>query len=400
MERKSSMQANVQRLSTVCAGQLLGISKQAVQKAIKDGRLLATETAQISTTGKKRTCYSIALTDLPREAQLKYAAMQDRTDNGQFDAAGYKAKYGQEGVDRLMERLDAVREMMLFKESGVGSVCEKRKEVAALLGISPTRLSQLEKAYAEGGLSAMAEGTTRRDKGKPRTLCQMAQDVVAYETCLSTRPTNRSIYDRLVKIAGQLEEDACLVCPHNEGALFRAQLINAGIPVESPCPNAGEGMVVPQHFGTVDRFISRIPASVRAMGRHGMKYWEAEYMPKALRQKPDMVNEVWFGDHHVFDVFVIGPDGKPVRPWLTTWMDARSGCFVGWALSLNPNSDTIMESLVRGIGHTKGSPFFGAPLMTYIDNGKDYRCRRLEGEGLRDYSIGRLNVDFDAQKRC
>lgn len=84
------------------------------------------------------------------------------------------------------------------------------------------------------------------------------------------------------------------------------------------------------------------------------------------------------------------PDGKPVRPWLTAWMDAMSGCFVGWAITLNPDSDTIAESLVRGIGHTAGSPFFGAPLMLYIDNGKQccltMRAEPVESEVHRETS--------------
>lgn len=382
-------------VTTAVAAELMDIPGRTLRHMIQTEKIRSSQVAGPGKGGGLKNV--IHISDLPREAQLKWALMQDRTGNGDFDMAGYKAKYGQEGVDGLINRLDAVREMIAYRDSGAGGICDKRKEVAARLNISPTRLSQLQKAYEEGGLAAMAEGTARRDKGTPRALCAMAQDIVASETCLSTRPTNRSIYDRLCKIANQLQEDACAVCPHNEGSLHRARLINAGMAMNSACDSPKEGMIVPRHYGTVDRYIASIPASVRDMGRMGTKYWEAQYMPKALRAKPENVNEVWYGDHHVFDVFVLDNQGKAVRPWLTAWMDARSGCMVGWALSMNPNSDTIMESLTRAIGRTKGSPFFGAPLMTYIDNGKDYRCKRLEGDGLRDYSIGRLNVDFGAE---
>lgn len=371
------------------------MSRQAVLKKVRNGGFQVSRIRSVG--GRNGEAYLIPITSLPREAQLRYAAMTDRTDNGQADLAGYRERFGEEGVGRLMERLEAVREMKLFRESGTGSLCEKRAEVAARLGVSVSSLYNYEKAYAKQGLSGIMDTTQRKDKGAPRTLCRMAQDFVHSETCLSTRPQNRAIYSHLQRVAERLGGDACAVCPYNEVSLYRAQLIRAGRMerAEAPCGRPKDGLVIPRHYSTVDRFIASIPASVKALGRYGSRYWEARYMPKALRARPEMTNEVWFGDHHVFDVFVQGPDGKPVRPWLTAWMDARSGCLVGWALSLNPNSDTIVESLTHAIGHTKGSPFAGAPLMIYIDNGKDYRCRRMEGSALREWSAGQLNVSLD-----
>lgn len=386
------------QISVPTAALLMNRSRQAVLKAIHEKKIAAS-VERSSGGGRGGAVYMIRLEDLPREAQLRYAAMQDETDNGQTNLVGYKEKFGPEGVDKLMSRLDAVREMALFEQRRQGSLVKKRAEVAALLGVSPRTLYSYEQAYKKEQLSGLMDATVRKDKGSPRTLCRMAQDFVHAQTCLSTRPQNRAIYNNLLTVSQKLGCDACQVCPYNEGSLYRAQLIQAGQHDlrDDRCEHEKEGLVVPRHYSTVDRFIGSIPESVKALGRYGTRYWEAKYMPKALRQKPETVNEVWFGDHHVFDVFVQGPDGRPVRPWLTAWMDARSGCMVGWALSLNPNSDTIVESLTRGIGRTAGSPFWGAPLMIYIDNGKDYRCKRIEGNGLRDYSVGQLNVSFNEE---
>jgi putative transposase len=385
-------------VNTFEASSLMGVTIRTVQRMVKDGRIRAS-LANNQQGGKSGESFSIAITDLPREAQLRYAAMMDRTDNGQADLAGYRERFGQEGIDQLMDRLDAVREMKLFEETGTGSLVKKRAEVAKLLGVSPRTLYSYEQAYKQHGISGIMNATKRKDKGAPRTLCRMAQDFVHSETCLSTRPQNRAVYANLKKVAARLGEDACRVCPYNEGSLFRAELVQMGKlgSREEACEHEKDGLVVPSHYSTVDRYIKQIPAGVKALGRFGAKYWEDKYMPKALRAKPEKVNEVWFGDHHVFDVMVTGPDGRAVRPWLTAWMDARSGALVGWAISLNPNSDTITESLTRGIGRTAGSPFWGAPLMIYIDNGKDYRARRMEGEKLQEYSVGRLNVDFTAE---
>lgn len=102
------MQANY--LTPLAASELLGISKQAVQKKINTGELAAEKSVSISKNGKAYSTYHIAIGALPREAQLKWALLQDRTDNGSFDLVGYKVKFGAEGVERLMDRQDAVRE--------------------------------------------------------------------------------------------------------------------------------------------------------------------------------------------------------------------------------------------------------------------------------------------------
>ncbi len=61
---------------------------------------------------------------------------------------------------------------------------------------------------------------------------------------------------------------------------------------------------------------------------------------KNIREKTNLVNQVWFGDHHQMDVFVIDEGGNAVRPWLTAWYDAGSGCLIGWCISTCPNSTT------------------------------------------------------------
>ncbi len=140
--------------------------------------------------------------------------------------------------------------------------------------------------------------------------------------------------------------------------------------------------------------IQLIPESVLAYGRYGSRYWDAKYLQKAVREKPQLINEVWFGDHHMLNIFVVDRDGRIIRPWLTAWMDAASSALVGWMLTLQPNSDTIAESFARAAVATTGSPFMDLPRIVYIDNGKDYRSTRFEGSQVTDYEIGRLNDDF------
>ena len=111
----------------------------------------------------------------------------------------------------------------------------------------------------------------------------------------------------------------------------------------------------------------------------------AVYAHKTVRDKPDAVNAVFFGDHHLADVLVIvgtdGRDGSPIlaRPWLTVMTDAASDAIVGSVVTLRPNSMTIAECFCRAVAFTVDSPFYGLPEVFYVDRGKDYRALWLEG---------------------
>ena len=154
-------------------------------------------------------------------------------------------------------------------------------------------------------------------------------------------------------------------------------------------------MIVPNNRYAVNRYMAQIPQAVKDFGRYGDRYWAAHHMQKARRDKPTRVNECWFGDHHRFDLFVLGEDGVPFRPWLTAWTDACSGEFVGWMLTAEPSSDTIAESFCRAAAYTRGSDIHGLPGAVYVDNGKDYRSARFEGGKVAYKGLGKLNGRFD-----
>lgn len=120
-------------------------------------------------------------------------------------------------------------------------------------------------------------------------------------------------------------------------------------------------MRVPECRQTLSRMLAAIPSDEVTLARRGVKAWKDDHMFMAVREKPQTVNEVWFGDHHQFDCFVLDETGKPVRPWLTAWYDAATGCLVGWVLCTNPNTETITEAFIRGVAHTEHSPFYGLP---------------------------------------
>lgn len=67
-----------------------------------------------------------------------------------------------------------------------------------------------------------------------------------------------------------------------------------------------------------------------------------------------------------------------MRPTLTAWIDSATSVFVGWVISVTPNSDTIAEAFCRAAVLTPGSPVRGLPQTVIVDCGKDYRSKLLE----------------------
>ncbi|RJP82774.1 MAG: hypothetical protein C4522_02710 [Desulfobacteraceae bacterium] len=151
-------------------------------------------------------------------------------------------------------------------------------------------------------------------------------------------------------------------------------------------------------YDSLRDILLRIDSATTTLARKGKKRFEADHMVKILRNYNEIwPNFMWCGDHHIFDVFVKLPDGKGgwkfLRPWLTAWMDMRSRSFMGWVISFNPNSRCIAMALAHGIS-CKNDPNFpqhGKPDSVYIDNGKDYRCKYLNGEEVK---IG--TIDYPA----
>lgn len=201
---------------------------------------------------------------------------------------------------------------------------------------------------------------------------------------------------RKVRIhAREMGAEACEHCPYRRGSDNRDALIGSGELAYYPeCAKAGNGILVPDNVSAIHRVIASVSEEEKTYMRRGRRAWEAAHMMKATRAKPEAVNEVWFGDHGQFDVFVIDHDGRIVRPWLTAWYDGGSGCLVGWTISTNPNSRTITQAFARAAASKFGNPIKGVPKAVYVDNGRDYRCEALEGGTLRWRELGKIDHDI------
>ena len=387
-------------IDTATAAQLTGQTPRWIAAQVQAGRLPAE--AVPGSAGQGGITYRIPLAALPAEAQIRYweqrghDVMAATADEEAFDLDAYKARQGEAGLEELLNRQRAVLEVTGLRDhaglSGGKGLTDAINRVAEAHGMSGATLRRLEKRYQEQGLAGLTR-SGRSDKGDSRTMCLEAQRRICADYLDAGLLKANTILDRLFQAP---EPDACAHCPYNPDSQEHANLQLTDLADAFPaCEEAGGGLIAPNNRHAVNRVIAQITDEEKTYARKGRKAWEARYMMKGIRKKPDQVNEGWFGDHHQFDVFVLddggpaGKRGKPVRPWLTAWYDIGSGMLVGWCISTNPNSGTITEALVRGIAKKKNSPVFGAPVWCYMDNGKDYRSRHFEGDEETEYWMHR-----------
>lgn len=137
-------------------------------------------------------------------------------------------------------------------------------------------------------------------------------------------------------------------------------------------------------YSTFYRAAMDIPLAVRVLKREGMR---AYYNKVSLYTRRDYEsidsNGWWVGDTYTCDVITLGPDGKTHRPYLTAWVDVRSGIFVGWHISFDGNkSQHAIYALRRGCLE-QGMPNNNL----YVDNGREYLTFDFGGRGHRTKKV-------------
>lgn len=378
------------------AGILTGKSERWIRKMVQDGTMRAETMDGVQ--GRGGITYRIPLDVLSSEAQLRYyISIANDASVMNADLVGYRERQGEEGLAELLQQQKAVLAVQGMRKAQADKLREAIEALAAELGMSGRTLYRWEKAYAAEGLAGlMRKG--RSDAGASRSMCLEARRFVVGEYLAPERRKQEAILAHLREHAKDMGCNACFECPYRAGSENREALMGSAEYQYYPeCDQPGEGIIVPGNRSAINRLVATISEEEKCYMREGRKPWKAAFMMKANRKKPERVNEVWFGDHHVFDLFVLDMQGKPVRPWLTAWYDVASGCLVGWCISDNPNSRTITQALVRAVVEKERSPFKGLPVALYVDNGKDYRCEMLEGESLRETRYGKLNEGLGAQ---
>lgn len=135
---------------------------------------------------------------------------------------------------------------------------------------------------------------------------------------------------------------------------------------------------IPSYSAFYRRLGNEVPEGVKVLGREGHKAYNDRCAPYIRRIYEDIAsNEWWIADNHTFDVMVRDRDGNIHRPYLTAFLDARSGIFTGFYITYNPCSEATLVALRKGILE------YGIPENIYVDNGREFLTFDIGGLGHR-----------------
>ncbi|KGJ71767.1 transposase [Cryobacterium roopkundense] len=100
-----------------------------------------------------------------------------------------------------------------------------------------------------------------------------------------------------------------------------------------------------------------------------------------FRRRADRPNQTWQSDHTELDILIIGADGKPDRPWLTTVMDDHSRAICGYIVFSGAPSAINTALALRQAIWRKTDPAWamcGIPDILHVDHGSDFTSHHLE----------------------
>ena len=325
--------------------------------------------------------YEIRLDALPQRLQYQYLYSHlPEQDICSVDLVSPRSALGNVWLDEFLDISCLIHDAAVIRHDhhSTGKTTEELRSLATKYGISLATLYRLIGKPSSDGISALYTDPFFLRDHLPKTMCLWSCDL-AFALFLdsSSRYSQNDILSELEK---KRDNVPCMDCPYHPS---QASADTA------TCPDPHEHMTVPNHRKTINRLLKHIPPQMILYARKGYREWRAQYGLFVMRDRPLLVNESWQGDHHKFDLFVritireehgskTYEKEIAVRPTLTAWIDSATSTFVGWVISVTPNSDTIAEAFCRAAVLKPGSPIRGLPKTVIVDCGKDYKSKLLE----------------------
>ena len=363
-------------ISAVEAASLLKISRATVLRRAEKGTLPARRSPSTPFTEDGRENYEINLDSLSENLryQYHYANLPDG-EKCAIDLISPRSALGNVWLSEFVDVAAIIRETAETKRvyRGTRRVTGELKRVAQKHGISLATLYRLTGKRSAVEVSLLYTDPFYLQDHLPSTMCLWSCDLAfALFMEKDKKYSQNDITEELIKLRNSVP---CTDCPYAEG--------------EPRCAKTSLFMLVPNHRKTVNRLLQHVPPEMVLLARRGYREWRAHYGLFVVRNPPILINESWQGDHHTFDLFVritVHKERKgriyekeiAVRPTLTAWLDSATGCFVGWVISVMPNSDTIADAFCRAAVLTLDTPFHGLPKSVIVDCGKDYKSKLLE----------------------
>lgn len=362
------------------AAAALHLSLRTVLGRAASGKLPAKIPNDIPFTYDGKPNYLFRLEALTQNAQFQYLRNHLPAEEiCSMDLVSPRSSVGDAWLNQFLNIAEIIREADAIRQQyrHTGTVKDRLQELADSHGISLATLYRLCGKTPFKELSLLYLDPVYLQPHLPKTMCLWSADF-AYALFLDSfqHYSQNDIFRELLKRKGT----PCDACPYAP-----SQTDHSG-PI---CQTSTGTMRIPNNRRTVNRLLSHIPPQMICYCREGIRKWRSDFGHFTLRVRPLLVNELWQGDHHVFDLFVRVKITRQkndrtyekeiaVRPVLTAWMDTATGCLVGWVISILPNADTIAEAFCRGVSLTVGEEFHGLPKGILVDCGKDYRSALLQ----------------------
>lgn len=340
----------------------MGVDIRTVQRRAKSGSL----TCEIQSNAKNRPEYIFPLSTLPKHVQERYYARHSLTLSTPEKTALQKVKPSpvQRPLDSYTDAerkeigfwRDVVDQWMLYRSQPGKPLSELDAKFVRHMRVenpgqelSVATLYRKKKALEEGDLNSVIDRRGKARKGK---------------TDMPEYIKKTFLYYYLVD-GGEGHAYSITKCMEYTEKWAEKNAANA-----LPLPS----------YSSFYRLAMDVPEAVRILMREGDRAYYNKASVYTRRDYESIAsNDWWVGDTYTCDTLTLGPDGKTHRPYLTAWVDVRSGIFVGWYISFGGNSSqNSIYALRRGcLAH--GMPNYNA----YVDNGREYLTFDFGGRGHR-----------------
>ena len=213
--------------------------------------------------------------------------------------------------------------------------------IARETGISARTLQRWHQLYRDGGIAAL-DPHPRADTGVRRT----ATETVAFiERLALTRPRPSLATLHRLAVTDAQQRDV-------------------------PAPS----------YSTVRGIVQALDPALVTLALEGPASYRDRH-ELVFRRRVERPNQTWQSDHTELDILIIGADGKPDRPWLTTVMDDYSRAICGYTVFTGAPSALNTSLALRQEIWRKTDPAWamcGIPDILHVDHGYDFTSHHLE----------------------